>query len=148
MIFDNISNVNLYKGMSFKFDVAFDYLINTDLFNLPCGKYEILGDEVFAIVQEYMTKESGDLEAHKVYADVQFIIKGEEKIGFSKLLDVDSEKIPYNKEKDISFFSGNYADLFLKQGDFAVFFPQDAHAPSLAMHDSCYVKKVVIKIKL
>ena len=148
MIFDNISNVGLYKGMSFKFDAAFEYLENTDLFNLPCGKYEILSDEVFAIVQEYMTKEEGDLEAHKIYADLQFIIKGEEKIGFSKLDDVVSVKIPYNREKDICFFNGNYSKLLLRQGDFAVFFPHDAHAPSLAMHDCCYVKKVVIKIKL
>ncbi len=148
MIFDNIKNVNLYRGMSVKFDLAFDYLTKTDLFNIPCGNYEILGKEVFAIVQEYMTKEMGDLEAHKVYADIQFLIKGEEKIGFSKLADVTAEKVPYNKEKDISFFSGKKSDLLLRQGDFTVFFPQDAHAPSLAIDDSCYVKKVVIKIKL
>ncbi len=143
MIFDNIKNVNLYRGMSSKFDKAFDYLVTTDLFNLPCGKYEILGDEIFASVQEYMTKEEGDLEAHKIYADVQFIIKGEEKIGFSKLSDVVSQKIPYNKEKDISFFNGKQSELFLKQGDFAVFFPHDAHAPSLISEDSCYAKQVV-----
>ena len=148
MIFDNIKNVSCYRGMSFKFDLAFDFLTKTDLFNLPCKTHEIMGEEVFAIVQDYMTKDSGDLEAHKKYADIQFIIKGEEKIGFSPLSEVVSQKIPYNSEKDISFFDGKQYSIVLKQGDFAVFFPQDAHAPSLVSEDSCYVKKVVIKVKL
>ena len=52
----------------------------------------------------------------------------------------------YDEERDIQFFAGT-GDLFKIEGMFAVFFPHDAHMPSLAVQGAGeqVVKKMVIK---
>ena len=52
---------------------------------------------------------------------------------------------PYSEEKDITFFEGpadSYIDV--KPGMFAIFFPQDGHAPAITPNG---VKKIIIKVK-
>ena len=52
---------------------------------------------------------------------------------------------PYNVEKDITFFEG-LAETYIavKPGMFAIFFPQDGHAPGITPDG---VKKVIVKVK-
>lgn len=52
---------------------------------------------------------------------------------------------PYNAEKDITFFEG-LAETYItvKPGMFAIFFPQDGHAPGISPDG---VKKVIVKVK-
>jgi len=149
MILDKIENASLYSSISKNLKAGFDFLQNTDLQNLAPGKYEITGNEVFALVSEYESKEHADcrLEAHRDYADIQLIVSGRELIGFAQLKNqtVTSE---YNPDKDIIFFSGDTTQLILEAGTFAVFYPQDVHRPCMQLNGPEKVKKVVIKLKI
>ena len=62
---------------------AFDYLRTTDLSQLSLGRHDIVGDEVFALVQEYRTariaKDFGNRIA--AYIDVQHVASGAERMG-------------------------------------------------------------------
>ena len=72
-------NESLYKGLRF--------LRETDLAALPAVRYEIDGDAVFALVQEYETHlpEECRWEAHYTYTDIQYIVEGSEKMGWKAL---------------------------------------------------------------
>ena len=63
-----------------RFQKAYAFLNRDDLGSLPLGRVDIDGDAVFANVQEYDTvpAEEKQLEAHRRYYDVQFVVSGEE----------------------------------------------------------------------
>ena len=149
MILDKLENAELYSSISENLKKGFDFLKNTNLAALEIGKYEIDGKNVFAIVSEYDSKAHQDcrLEAHRVYADIQYIVSGREAIGFASLngQTVTSEYLP---EKDIVFFSGETTQMIVEAGMFAVFYPQDVHRPCMQINGPEKVKKVVVKVKI
>lgn len=152
MIVDNIKNAHLYYNLGEKYKIAFEFLKNTDMKNLENGKYPIQGEEIYIIVQEYETKpeKEGKLEAHQKYTDIQYIITGQEKLGY---LDISKFKPTtfYDTDKDIIFGQNNCAQncdfIEAKEGDFLIFTPQDAHMPCISIDGAFEVKKAVIKIK-
>lgn len=149
MIKDNLQNYELYTNLSKNLQLGLKYLSENDFANMENGKYVINGEDVFAIVQDYQSKmlADGRFEAHEKYIDIQYVIKGEEKIGIGNVKDFTvAEK--YNPEKDIVFFAEKNDDFVtMKEKDFAIFYPQDAHMPSICTDIPKYVKKVVIKVK-
>lgn len=149
MIIDKLENAEYYYKLGERFKTAFGYLKSTDMNKLENGKYEIDGDNIFVSVQEYTTKpiEEGRWEAHRKYADIQFLIKGTEKLGYTDARDLIPET-EYNGENDILFLKGNGQFAVAHAGDFLVFFPQDAHMPCISNEKQENVKKAVVKIKL
>jgi YhcH/YjgK/YiaL family protein len=149
MIIDKLSNSALYSGLREGIERAFNYLQNTNFNVLSPGKYEIDGDNVFAIVAEYQTKDEseGKPESHKKYIDVQYVAKGSELMGYVPL---ENQKVieGYNEQNDITFFSGEIFFSKLDEGMFAIFFPTDIHLPGIKVNEITYVKKVVIKVKV
>lgn len=109
-----------------------------------------LGDGVFALEQAYVAKPpaEGRWEAHRVYIDVQVIVAGDE---LMEVTDVSRLKIAedHTPEKDLLFFEAN-ADgsvLRMRAGELAVFYPVDAHKPSLAAGAPAgFVRKTVVKV--
>ena len=145
MIKDRLENAKIYYGLSERIKKGFDWLINTDFTQIQDGRYEI-DERLYANVQTYNTKEDALFEAHREYIDIQYILKGEEKIGIVNYNNCKSE-IPYKIEKDIEFL--NSADgewISLKEGEFMILYPQDAHKPSINLHEKSKVKKVVVKV--
>jgi YhcH/YjgK/YiaL family protein len=111
-------------------------------------KIEIKGKQLFAIFQTYDSKPLDALkfEGHKKYIDIQFVYSGEEMIGIAGLQQV-SERAEYNVEKDIHFSKvSRFSKWLLLPGDAAIFFPEDMHAPGMAVEQPGAVQKVVIKI--
>lgn len=151
MLKDNIKNAQNYYNLSERIKLGLEYLENTVFSELENGKYEISGKEVFAIIQEYNSKpqSEGDFEAHKKYADIQYIIEGEELLG---VCDVEnfSPITDYDDEKDIVFLTSKNDVkpdfIHLKEKEFVIFMPKDAHKPSLAVESPSYVRKAVIKV--
>lgn len=128
---------------------AFDYLTKQNLDTISPGTYEIDGRNVYAIIQEYNSKnpEDAQYESHKVYTDLQYIISGEEQIGLTDL-STTSVKTPYDEEKDIAFYNSNQGrNLMARPGTFFLFFPDDAHMPGMKVTDNAPVRKLVIKIR-
>ncbi|PKP34005.1 MAG: YhcH/YjgK/YiaL family protein [Bacteroidetes bacterium HGW-Bacteroidetes-17] len=148
MIIDKIENCKLYVGLSPLISKAFDYINNTDLLGLESGRYEIVKDDLFALVQEYNTKNREDckLEGHFKFIDVQFIISGAEFIGISTLNN--HIQISKSEERDIAFYEGDPTFFKLERGMFAIFFPDDLHMPGIKVVQSLNVKKLVIKIRI
>lgn len=151
MIADTINNSELYKNLSPLIKKGFDYIKQTDFSKMELGKYLIEGDALFALFQEYETKDINDckLEAHKKYIDIQFILSGRELIGVTPLTDQLPSK-EYNADDDYALYDNISSSMIkLESGDFAIFFPTDLHMPCLKIDNrSEKVKKVVIKVKV
>lgn len=149
MIVDKLSNSHLYSGLGEKINKAIDYLKKTDFTKMQLGKYEIDGENIFALVNEYNTKDEneGKLEAHKKYIDVQFVAKGKELMGYAPL---ENQKVidEYNEQNDIMFFVGDKSFTKVDEGMFAIFFPTDVHLPGIKFDEKSNVKKIVIKVKV
>ena len=148
MILDTLQNSNLYKALNENLTLGLEYLQNTDFSKLEMGKYEIKGDEVFAILQTYDTKEEVDcrLEAHKKYVDIQYMVSGNEIMG---VVPFDNQKITKDlPDNDVTFFEGKGEHILVKEGSFVVFFQTDVHAPGIRAGVSEKIIKVVVKVAL
>ena len=146
MIADTLDNSLLYRGLSPRIALAFDYLNCTDLRRAATGTVEIDGRRVYAIVQEYSTLErtQATWEAHRKYIDLQHVVSGTERIGYAHV----SRLVPgcYDEAKDLLPLSGEGDFLTLGAGDFMLLFPEDAHMPRIAVDAAEIVRKVVVKI--
>ncbi len=147
MILDQLKNASLYTSLSPRIAVAFNYLKTTDFSQLALGKYEIEGEEVFGIVNEYVTKDEKDcaLEAHKKYIDIHYILSGSEAIGTTFLTDQVPTK-EYDEQNDYMLFSGETTHQILTKGLFALLYPHDIHSPSIHPKEKSFVRKVVMKV--
>ena len=147
MVIDKLSNAEQYYGLSDRIEKALKYLVNADLENIEIGKHEIQGKDIFVVVSEYETKnvEQGKWEAHRKYIDIQYVVSGEEKIGYGNINEM---KIidEYNEEKDVLFLEGKGDLLLVNKGTFALFAPQDVHMPGIQLNNGQHVKKIVVKI--
>jgi biofilm protein TabA len=146
MIIDRISNSHLYYTMHSKFKRAFDTIhqINTDA--IPVGRYEIEGEAMYALVQEYNTKlkEQGVWEAHRRYIDLQYIVQGVEGIGYANINHL--EQGEYDVSRDFLPLHGEGDLVTVRSGSFVLLLPEDAHMPGMAIGSSAPVKKIVVKI--
>ena len=149
MIVDKIENSGLYKNLSERIKRSFDYIKQTDLKKLQPGRYDIEGDNIFALISDYQTKleSEGKLEAHKKYIDVQYVIEGEELMGYAPLRNQQTLEA-YKEENDIIFYKGEKVFIKVTEGMFAIFAPEDVHMPGIQSEKKSLVKKLVIKVKV
>lgn len=149
MIKDRIENAKSYYGISARLQAGFEWIQNNDLANLPDGKYQIDGDGIFANLQSYDTKDDAPYEGHRKYIDIQYMIKGEEWIGLANYNECTTTQ-EYDSEKDIEFLDCTSKDAkqILREDEFFVFFPQDAHQPALNPGKKLSVKKVIVKVQI
>lgn len=150
MIMDNLKNADKYEKLNNHFQKAFQFLMNTNLEELSAGRHEIDGDNVFANVQEYETNpiEQTGWESHAKYIDIQFVVKGKEKIGWC---DIDKLTIKEDRSKtsDAIFYENNlnpFSESLLAEGDYCIYFPSDAHRPCICHNEVQPVKKIVVKV--
>jgi len=148
MILDLLVHANAYERLHPSFAAAFAFLRRADLATLAEGRHAIDGERVYAIVQEYNTKPlaEGLLEAHRRYIDIQYVGRGEELVGCASLTGHPSVRTPYDPAKDVAFYDGAADPIPLRAGQFAVFFPHDAHMPGRTAGQPNRVRKIVIKV--
>ncbi len=150
MIYDHISNIERYKTLSKDIYEGLKFIAEADE-NLKSGTYQI-SENVRVGVSEYTTKpinENG-YETHDKFIDIQFLLAGNERI-LCRRREILTEKVPYNAEKDCTFYyqnDENCTNLILADGYFVIFFPNDAHAPQLCLDVPENVKKIVVKVKI
>ena len=145
MIIDTIENAQNYISLNKSFKTVFDYLKSHDLSTMECGSYELEGRNLFFNLQEGETKPEQKLEAHRKYIDIQVVVKGEEYMGYTNIKNTTVTE-EYNEEKDVIFLSGEVDKVKATSKHFVVFYPQDAHMPSLAVDTPKTVKKAIFKI--
>jgi YhcH/YjgK/YiaL family protein len=132
---------------------AIRFLRLSGLDSLPTGRVAIEGERIFAIVSSYTTRpwdESTELEAHRKYIDMQFLLAGREVIGWAS-----ADGLPVNRGYDevTDFWTGScplerVTLLRLAAGQVAVLYPSDAHVSQLEDVQPMQVRKVVVKIAL
>lgn len=152
MILDSITNLGRYITGDENYKKAFEFIEKADLQSLEPGRHEIAGDEVFALIQEYATHPSASrfMEAHNKYADIQIIISGKEIIYYSGNPEGMELHQAYDEDKDCVLYSSGscMAECRMKDGDFAVFYPNELHKPCCELNGASNVKKAVIKIRM
>ncbi len=79
MITGALSQLHVYKSIHTNLAKAIDHVLQADFINMPAGKYEIEGDEIFYMVNEYTTKSPAECEPerHQKYTDIRIMINGE-----------------------------------------------------------------------
>lgn len=120
-----------------------------------------LGEGVFAMEQVYQPKPHHTVlwEAHRAYIDVQVVIKGTElmELADTGRLQIETDHTP---ARDVIFFhplpasapGGGASTLLAEAGFVGVYFPIDAHRPSLAVPNAPggagggIVYKTVVKV--
>ncbi len=146
MIFDHIDHRDVYAGLGSRLHRALEFLRGTDLDALEPGRYTLEGEAIYALVSEYVTKPPGEgrWEAHRRYIDVQFLVRGIERIGFAPVERLTTES--YDADKDMVRLAGDGQFVTLAPGDFMILWPGDAHMPGMAVTSPAPVRKVVVKV--
>lgn len=115
------------------------------------GRHEVDGDRLFGLVQAYRTTPAAErkLEHHRKYADIQYMISGEEIIEHVPLMGLRVDT-PYDLAKDFGLVGDPAvrSSLVLQPGHFGIFFPEDAHKPGCVSREAMAVRKVVVKVLL
>jgi biofilm protein TabA len=146
MIFSNLSQSERYATLHPLFAQAFDYMRNTNLHTLAPGRYPIVGDDLFAIVEHVPGRTHGEarLECHRKYIDIQLVLEGWDEMGWKPLAECHDPVGRYSAEKDIQFFHDMPASwIVVTPEHFCIFFPEDTHAPLVSNGE---IRKVVFKI--
>ena len=147
MILDTLDNAAKYAGLKDGLSEAFGFLDQPGLAELPDGKYEIAGDRVYAIVahENGRAVEEGELEAHRKYIDIQYIIHGDESMGWKNREGL-VNSVDYDAERDLEFFEGEPDSIVrVPPGTFTIFLPTDTHLPLIGNGP---IHKVVVKVSL
>ena len=146
----NIADCDRYAGLNPHFPKAFAFLKRGDLADLKPGRYEIDGENCWAMVQEARLTPFADgakVEAHRKYIDIQSPLTGEETIG-EVTMDEKLRALPFNEEKDFVLFDAPSRPVTLKPGEFAIYFPPNgAHAPGHCEGEARSIRKLVIKVR-
>ncbi len=149
MILDTLTSSARYEGLGPRFARAFQWLRSVDPASLPDGKTAIDGDEVYVLAQRGLTKrlDQTKWEAHRQYADIQFVVAGTEAMFWEAL--ERTRQGEYLAEKDyLALEVDSWADFEVGAGQFAVFFPEDAHRPSILIPGADPVFKLVVKVRV
>lgn len=130
-------------------DKAFAYLKNIDFSKISKGKYPIDGDNVYASVTADSSKDfdKTNWESHRKYADIQYVIDGEEKIGVCPVSKATVIK-EYDEKRDAANYEADGKLYLATPGTFFIFFPSDAHRPNITPGGNKVVKKIVIKVRV
>jgi biofilm protein TabA len=151
MVIDSLANAQKYTALHPLFEQAFAYINATDLAAIEVGKYEI-ADGLKAIISDKpgvaAEASTAKFECHNKNIDIQVCISGHEQIGWKPRNTCTSQKGEYNPEKDVVFYNDTPDTFFeLTDNQFAIFYPEDVHAPMIAVDDKS-IKKMVIKVRL
>ena len=151
MICDTLEHLNRYRGFHENLDTAIDnltaYCVGHTLADLPLGRTEVDGENVFIHVMEADLKpgEGANPEYHRRYADLQIDITGGEGWGYETAPGTEGE--PYQpdigkKDSEDAVFGA------LGEGRFVLFFPTELHKPGLVQDGCTNVRKAGVKIKM
>ena len=129
------------------------YLEKQNFTAMEDGRYELNGDKVFFNLQRYQTR-SAEMcrpESHTKYIDIQYLVEGEEYLGWCPFSPDLKVAVPYDAEKDVTFYEKLVPEssIFLSPGTFVVLYPEDVHSPCISVDEMAEpVLKVVVKVSL
>lgn len=151
-VYSDINALEFYRQYHKAKDVwdkSFAFLADSKkLDTLKPGMYPIDGKNAYASITEgpEKTEQTAKWESHRKYIDLQYVIRGKEKIGVAPVATATVTK-PYDEAKDGANYTADGKYYIATPAEFYLFFPSDAHRPNLHVDGYDTVKKLVIKIK-
>lgn len=150
MIYCKLNDIGKYKKIGGNLEIAIEYIINNNLYDIEDKQFNIKENDVFAFQAVNKLNDSNEifLEGHKSHIDIQIILQGAEKFYLS---DVDSAvKIDeYNQTTDYQKYkSNNLNELVVSEGEVLIVFPEDLHGPGyIADIEKTHARKIVFKVR-
>ena len=150
MILCPLSEFSRYFALHPLFPETARFLDGPGLAELPEGRTEIRGDQLFAnVTPRARTRPAAEalLESHRDHIDVQLILAGQDTLGWAPLATCAQEAGPYDPVKDVVHYREPPQQYFqVRTGHLAIVFPEDAHAPLVG--DGGTIHKIVVKVRL
>lgn len=147
MIVDNLKNCILYEKIHKDFAKVFEVL-KTLSKDSEVEKKVIEEGSVWVLPPSVISDSDAPkiFEAHRDFIDIHYIISGEEKFGYSNIERLVQVK-EYDNHEDYELLEGEKDFITLKEGDFCIVFPQDAHIPAFQKVGETELIRVVAKIR-
>lgn len=147
MIYDRLSNIKKYLGISENLDLALNYIAD-HLEDMP-ESIELKGQDVRAFFNSYETAPEAEcfFEAHREFADIQIMRSGSERIAVSNVdrLTV-TRAVP---ENDFEALEGpEELSVLMRPDSFLIVLPGDAHKLKIMVEKPEKVTKTVFKVKM
>lgn len=148
MVIGHLNDSARYESLHPAFKQVFSYIKAHDLLHAPLERIELDGDRLFInnVEPTLVPQDKQPLEAHRTYLDIHVILEGQERFGWRDLADCGTPSRPYSEEDDYMLFdlpATSYTDL--SAGQFAIVWPEDAHAPVIGEGK---VRKLIIKARV
>lgn len=147
MIIDTLDHLEKYVALNPLFPEVVKFLKQHPLAHLSEGKHAILEQDFFVNIQtaQGKTREAAVLECHRRMIDIQIPLSGSETYGYTPVAALPPAS--FNEEKDIAKYPGSPCQTYVTvhPGQFAIFFPQDGHAPCIT--DQPQLLKAIFKVK-
>lgn len=147
MIFGNINNLKEYDYLTTDIKKCFEYASSNNLLNYEKGTHKIDGDNLFVNIVEYETTqvENRFWEAHRKYLDLHLMIEGNEQIDVNFIGNME-EKEFIEKDDFLPLEGDKNGHVILKNGDFLICYPNDAHRTAINIEKPEKIKKAIFKI--
>ena len=155
MIVTTFEDCQRYAAISPKLARAFEWLNSHDLLNLPEGRTDIDGDDIYINRASFTSKSREDArwETHHHYLDIQMVLQGQEQMDVTPA-PLSRTVGEYNATTDYQMMEelpGTiYQTIVMLPGQMTIVFQEDAHRP--AIHGDgktpAKIEKAVVKIRL
>ena len=142
MVLDTLENLEKYASLNPLFADVADFLRKNNISEHEQGKVALKGNDLYVNFSITPGKKQNEakLETHDKMIDIQIPLSCTEIMGYTPRTKLPAQT--YNSDKDITFYDGP-AEQYIKvePGMFAIFFPEDGHAPCIS--DEKEIKKVI-----
>jgi biofilm protein TabA len=146
VIFDRLDRADLYNALHPGFAPAFEYLRRTDFSGMEQGRHEVDGERLFVMLgkEPGQGRERRKLEFHQKYIDIQCVMTGSDEIGWRTIETCRDLDQAYDEKREVGFYKERPTTYFtVGEREFAIFYPQDPHAP---LSGSGPMVKAVMKV--
>lgn len=147
MIIASLSDAARYENLNPLFKRAFDFVREADFSTLEPGPHVLEKDALIVMVNEPVMKkpENARMEVHDRFIDIHVPLTREEGFTWKDRAALETPSEPFHREKDAQHYDDAADTSFVvKPGQFAVFFPEDAHAGCIGEGT---IRKLVIKVR-
>lgn len=148
MIIDKLDNASKYYSVSPHLELALRYLEENkeELRTNPVGVTKFSEHVQGKCIAYNTVAGSRKWESHAEFTDLQYMIRGTERVGFNH-----EENMVNSKKqdgKDQILHEGDGDRILLPEGYFIVLFPGEVHMSKLADGPSARVEKAAFKIRI
>jgi biofilm protein TabA len=153
MIVTTTEKLGRCKTLSKNFADAIAWIESGAWRTLADGRFPIDGTRIHGMIKsgETLPQASCFYETHRRYADIQILLEGSEHVFVCDAAGL-KVKEPYAAANDIEFLFDDPGRpeqrVVLAPGIAAVFFPEDAHKPSVAVSAPAGYRKLVVKVEV